>query len=91
MPQQVEKQQHDIDLYPERQVVVISGDGAFGFNAMELDTCVRHQARVLFVIANNRAWNIERMRFMLDHRRDLRRNLRGFRVYRRNGPLDKQL
>ncbi|MCF8108174.1 MAG: thiamine pyrophosphate-binding protein [Desulfohalobiaceae bacterium] len=47
-------------LYPERQVVVISGDGAFGFNAMELDTCVRHRARVLFVVANNRAWNIER-------------------------------
>lgn len=47
-------------LYPGRQVVVISGDGAFGFNAMEMDTCVRHQARVLFVVANNQAWNIER-------------------------------
>ena len=47
-------------LYPERQVVVVSGDGSFGFNAMELDTCVRHQVKVLFVIANNRAWNIER-------------------------------
>lgn len=46
--------------FPERQVVVLSGDGSFGFNAMELDTCRRHKARVVFVVANNRAWNIER-------------------------------
>jgi acetolactate synthase-1/2/3 large subunit len=46
--------------FPERQVVVLSGDGSFGFNAMELDTCRRHKARAVFVVANNRAWNIER-------------------------------
>jgi acetolactate synthase-1/2/3 large subunit len=46
--------------FPERQVVVLSGDGSFGFNAIELDTCRRHKARVVFVIANNSAWNIER-------------------------------
>jgi len=45
---------------PERQVVVVSGDGSFGFNAIELDTCRRHGARVVFVVANNGAWNIER-------------------------------
>jgi acetolactate synthase-1/2/3 large subunit len=48
-------------LYPGRQVAVVSGDGAFGFNAMELDTCRRHGARVVFVVANNGGWNIERM------------------------------
>ncbi len=47
-------------LYPDRQVVVISGDGSFGFNAIELDTCKRHHARVVFIVANNAAWNIER-------------------------------
>lgn len=47
-------------LHPDRQTVVISGDGSFGFGAMELETCVRHGAKALFVIANNRAWNIER-------------------------------
>lgn len=47
-------------LYPARQVWVISGDGAFGFNAIELDTCRRHHAKVVFVVANNAAWNIER-------------------------------
>jgi len=47
-------------LYPGRQVLVISGDGSFGFNAIELDTCRRHGAKVVFVVANNAGWNIER-------------------------------
>ena len=46
---------------PGRQVVVISGDGAFGINAMEIDSAKRHDAKVVFVIANNAAWNIERL------------------------------
>ena len=45
--------------FPDRQVVVATGDGAFGFNAMEIDTAVRHQAPVLIVVANNGAWQIE--------------------------------
>jgi acetolactate synthase-1/2/3 large subunit len=46
--------------HPGRQVVVVSGDGAFGINAMEIDSAKRHDAKVVFVIANNAAWNIER-------------------------------
>ncbi len=46
---------------PERQVVVVSGDGAFGLNAMEIDTAKRHNANVVIIIANNGAWNIERI------------------------------
>jgi acetolactate synthase-1/2/3 large subunit len=46
--------------FPDRKVVVASGDGSFGFNAVELDTCRRHGARVVFIVANNAAWNIER-------------------------------
>ncbi|MBV8398146.1 MAG: thiamine pyrophosphate-binding protein [Acetobacteraceae bacterium] len=45
--------------YPDRQVVVATGDGAFGFNAIEVDTAVRHKAPVLIVVANNGAWQIE--------------------------------
>lgn len=45
--------------FPERQVVVATGDGAFGFNAMEIDTAVRHGAKLLIVVANNGAWQIE--------------------------------
>jgi acetolactate synthase-1/2/3 large subunit len=46
--------------FPERLVVSVNGDGAFGFNAMELDTAVRHGAKAVFVVLNNAAWNIER-------------------------------
>jgi acetolactate synthase-1/2/3 large subunit len=48
-------------LHPGRQVVVVSGDGAFGINAMEIDSAKRHGAQVVFVVANNAAWNIERL------------------------------
>ncbi len=44
---------------PDKTVVVVTGDGAFGFNAMEIDTAVRHQAPVLLMVANNGAWAIE--------------------------------
>jgi len=44
---------------PERTVVVATGDGAFGFNAMEIDTAVRQRAPVLVVVANNGSWAIE--------------------------------
>jgi thiamine pyrophosphate-dependent acetolactate synthase large subunit-like protein len=45
---------------PERTVISVNGDGAFGINAMEVDTAVRHGAGAVFVVANNGAWNIER-------------------------------
>ncbi|WP_315752392.1 MULTISPECIES: thiamine pyrophosphate-binding protein [unclassified Bradyrhizobium] len=45
--------------YPDKPVVVATGDGAFGFNAIEVDTAVRHKAPVLIVVANNGAWQIE--------------------------------
>jgi acetolactate synthase-1/2/3 large subunit len=44
---------------PDQTVVVATGDGAFGFNAMEIDTAVRHQAPVLVMVANNGSWAIE--------------------------------
>lgn len=46
--------------FPGRQVISVSGDGAFGFNAMEIDTAVRHGAKAVFIVSNNAAWNIER-------------------------------
>ncbi|MCJ2049284.1 thiamine pyrophosphate-binding protein [Methylobacterium sp. J-070] len=44
---------------PDKTVLVATGDGAFGFNAIELDTAARHKAPVLIVVANNGAWQIE--------------------------------
>jgi acetolactate synthase-1/2/3 large subunit len=46
---------------PKRQVISVNGDGAFGINAMEIDTAVRHAAKVVFIVSNNAAWNIERL------------------------------
>lgn len=46
---------------PDRQVISVNGDGAFGINAMEIDTAVRHGAKVVFIVSNNAAWNIERL------------------------------
>ncbi|MCC6195366.1 MAG: thiamine pyrophosphate-binding protein [Burkholderiales bacterium] len=48
-------------FHPDRQVVVITGDGAFGINAMEVDSAKRHGAKAVFIVANNAAWNIERL------------------------------
>ena len=46
--------------YPDRQVVCVTGDGAYGINAMEIDTAVRHGAKIVVIVSNNAAWNIER-------------------------------
>ncbi len=46
--------------FPGRQVICVTGDGAFGINAMEIDTAVRHGAKAVFIVSNNAAWNIER-------------------------------
>ncbi len=46
--------------HPDRQVISVNGDGAFGLNAMEIDTAVRHGAKAVFIVSNNAAWNIER-------------------------------
>jgi acetolactate synthase I/II/III large subunit len=45
---------------PDQQVVCVTGDGAFGLNAMEIDTAVRHKAKIVVIVSNNAAWNIER-------------------------------
>jgi acetolactate synthase I/II/III large subunit len=45
---------------PDRQVILLSGDGAFGFSAMEFDTMVRHRIPVVCVIGNNGIWALEK-------------------------------
>jgi acetolactate synthase-1/2/3 large subunit len=41
---------------PDKQVVVLHGDGSYGINAMEIDTAVRHKIPVVCVISNNGGW-----------------------------------
>jgi thiamine pyrophosphate-dependent acetolactate synthase large subunit-like protein len=45
---------------PDRQVVLLQGDGAFGFSGMEWDTLVRHDVAVVSVVGNNGIWALEK-------------------------------
>jgi acetolactate synthase I/II/III large subunit len=46
--------------HPDRQVVLLLGDGAFGFSGMEFDTLARHGVHVVGVMGNNGIWALER-------------------------------
>jgi acetolactate synthase-1/2/3 large subunit len=45
---------------PERQVVLLLGDGAFGFAGIEFDTLARHGVNVVGVMGNNGIWALEK-------------------------------
>ncbi|HET8998573.1 MAG TPA: thiamine pyrophosphate-binding protein [bacterium] len=44
---------------PDKQVIVLHGDGSFGMNGMELDTAVRHKLPILVVISLNGGWTAD--------------------------------
>ena len=46
--------------HPQRQVVLLIGDGAFGFSGMEFDTLARHGVNVVAVMGNNGIWALEK-------------------------------
>ncbi len=41
---------------PNKQVLLLNGDGSFGFSAMEFDTMVRKKLPIVCVISNDAAW-----------------------------------
>jgi len=43
---------------PGKPVVVLNGDGSFGFNSMEFDTAVRHNIPFVCVVNNDCAWGM---------------------------------
>jgi acetolactate synthase I/II/III large subunit len=45
---------------PYSRVFCITGDGAFGFNAMEIDTAVRLGLNIIVVLGNDAAWGIDK-------------------------------
>lgn len=45
---------------PDRSVVLISGDGAFGFNLQEMETASRHNLCITAVVLCDRGWGMER-------------------------------
>jgi acetolactate synthase-1/2/3 large subunit len=46
--------------HPDRQVVLLLGDGAIGFNGMDFDSLVRHGLPVVGVVGNNGIWGLEK-------------------------------
>jgi acetolactate synthase-1/2/3 large subunit len=46
--------------HPDKQVLLLAGDGAFGFSAMEFDTMARHSIPVVCVVGNNGIWALEK-------------------------------
>ena len=45
---------------PDKQVVLLLGDGAFGFSGLEFDTLARHGVNVVGVMGNNGIWALEK-------------------------------
>ncbi|HHO76174.1 MAG TPA: thiamine pyrophosphate-binding protein [Deltaproteobacteria bacterium] len=43
---------------PDKKVLLLNGDGSFGFNSMEFDTMVRHNIPVVCVVNNDQAWGM---------------------------------
>lgn len=52
--------------YPDKQVLLLVGDGSFGFNGFEFDTAVRHNLPFVAVVGNDSAWG------MIKHGQELR-------------------
>jgi acetolactate synthase I/II/III large subunit len=42
--------------FPDKEVLVVFGDGSFGLNGFEFDTCVRHNLPVIAVVGTNATW-----------------------------------
>lgn len=54
--------------HPDSPSVVITGDGSFGLNAMEIETAIRHNIPIIVVVANDQAWG------MVKHGQELQYN-----------------
>lgn len=47
-------------LYPEKRVLLLSGDGSIGFNFMEFETSIRKGLPIVVVISNDLGWGMIR-------------------------------
>jgi acetolactate synthase-1/2/3 large subunit len=46
--------------FPERPVILLSGDGAFTFNVADLESAVRQRLGFVAVVADDQGWGITR-------------------------------
>jgi len=49
---------------PDRPVCLITGDGAFGFHPMELETAAREELPIVVLVAVDDAWGMEKTAFL---------------------------
>jgi acetolactate synthase I/II/III large subunit len=47
--------------HPDRQVYCVIGDGAMGFHPQELETAIRHQLPVVFLVLCDRQWGMVKL------------------------------
>ena len=47
-------------VYPESRVMLVTGDGSFGFNFMEVTTALRKGLSLVIVVANDQSWGMIR-------------------------------
>jgi acetolactate synthase-1/2/3 large subunit len=47
--------------FPERQVYCIIGDGAMGFNLQEIETAVRNNLKVIYLVCCDKQWGMVKM------------------------------
>ncbi|MCL4264631.1 MAG: hypothetical protein KJ069_15515 [Anaerolineae bacterium] len=43
-------------LYPQKKVLIVSGDGSFGLNGFEFDTAVRYHLPIVAIVGNDAGW-----------------------------------
>lgn len=43
-------------VYPQKRIIMVNGDGAFGLNGFDFDTFVRHNIPVVSIVGNDRQW-----------------------------------
>ena len=53
--------------YPDRQVVLITGDGAVGMNLMEFESAVRHNIPFLCIVCNDKSWGMTKHQHWLNY------------------------
>ena len=44
--------------HPEKNVILLTGDGAIGYNIMEYDTCMRYGLNIVTVVLNDKQWGM---------------------------------
>ena len=56
--------------FPERQVALITGDGAIGMNLMEFETAVRHKIPFVCIVCNDQSWGMTKHQHWLTYGRE---------------------